>query len=263
MSWMLDAKEAAARDKRRIDRRNRPDRWWIRKGDTQRIVLIDDDPQPVYEHNPNLAGGWKNHFSCPNEPDSPCCKKLGRGYDKRRGYGRWTRYFYTMVDMRKWTDGGGRTREYEMKFLAAYYNSYERIETKRKRVGGLAGWVIEVHRDEKRNDPDIGGEHDPIKEVEDHEGLFNVATYNRRKISAMYDEAEASPEKMVELQKTFQVEFDDDGKLVRRVPAFNYATFLAPPSNEEIEDMLITMVGGSKGGGAGRSSDMAEEDIPF
>jgi hypothetical protein len=272
-SWMLEKKEAAAHDKRNRERMQLPDRFWVPKDERRRYVAIDDDPQPAFEHNPSLPGqGWNNHFSCPNTPNAPCCKKLGRRYDKRRGYGRWTRYFYTVVSMRSWTDQRGNVREFEMQFMAALYNSFDRLETKRQRKGGFAGWVVEAYRDSSRNDPDIGGEHEFLQEVTDHDALFAKAMYRGKKLSKWYNEAEQNAEKMVQLQRIFQVEFDEEGKLVRRVPAFNYAELLAPPTNEEIEDMLITMgSGGSSGGspsttsysGSGNGGEVAEDDIPF
>jgi len=271
-SWKLDKREAAAKDKRARERMQLPDRFWVPKDERRRYVAVDDDPQPAYEHNPSLPGqGWNNHFSCPNTPNSICCKKLGRRYDKRRGYGRWTRYFYTVVDMRSWTDQRGNVREFEMKFMAALYNSFDRLETKRQRKGGFAGWVIEAYRDSTRSDPDIGGEHELLQEVTDHDALFEKAMYRGKKLSKWYNEAEANAEKMVNLQRLFQVEFDEEGKLVRRVPPFNYDELLAPPTNDEIEDLLISMGsgGGSSSPKSGSSSvsnsggEVAEDEIPF
>lgn len=245
-----------------------PDRFWMPYSTTKDTVFVDDEGCGVYEHSPFIGGTRKGHwFTCP-EAGSECCEEFGSSYKDR-----YLIVWYTVVDCSEWEDSRGNKHQYYVKLFGAKYGTYEKLSTKKAEEGGFAGKMVRARRFKQQMEPGVGSEHNILRPVESQEGLFKVARYKGKLLSEMWDEAEQDEAKMETLRKLFSVQFDEDGKLVREVPPFNYDFVLRPPSEDHIRDLIERANKNSNrnngsGGGGGSSNEAGDsfaedEDIPF
>jgi hypothetical protein len=268
MGWMRSAKQMQKEEKEQREANRRPDRFWMKKSSNTDFVLVDavEDAACVFEHQYKQDGSWKNWMTCPNAPDSPCCEYLGR---KRRS----AVYYVTIVDMTEWTDGGGKKHKYEVKLFPAKGGTFEKLQTKeRERGSSLAGHVIKARRYSDQKSPGVGDEHEILREVDSQEGLWRVANFWGKTLPELWAEAEKDDAKMEALKKVFQLEFDAEGKLLKRVVPFNYEEILSPMEEDQVRRLLgrglDNMDDSASSGSSGSStssgqSDMDEDDVPF
>jgi hypothetical protein len=262
MSWYQSGYEGIGQEEARIQAQRGPNRIWIKGGTGKDLVLVDDEAFCIYEHNAKINGNWRNHHTCMRGFEDPCksCEELG---DRSRYY---TGYL-TTVDCSLWEDNKGNKYQYEVKLCGGKLGQLKKWKRKKEDKGALTMTKWKVHREDNTK-PSTGDEWEYDGEVKSPEKLFELANYRGKKLSDLWDEAEAEPAKMDVLKQTFQLEFDEEGKLIRKVVPFNYMEVLKPRGNQFVKDMLsgvsrdeaLGNTDDSKGSGG---SEGAEDDVPF
>lgn len=265
MSWLNTGYGSLKTEEKRQSEAQQPNRFWVPIGERREFVFVDDEPGSLYEHNPKLNGNWRNWLTClkdVNEAGCPACEILGEKTRYLAGY-------YTVVDVSKWTDKKGNVHQFEIVFFPAKYNTVKKLQRKKADAieagRTLATSLYRASRDGDK-EPAVGSEFEFIR-VADMDRLFEVALYRGKKISELYDKADADPAAMEALKRVFQLQMDGEGKIVRKLFPFNYFELLHPRSRKEME----VMVRGAKGNGdedrGGSSSEgmgsSGDEDVPF
>ena len=230
-----------------------------RPGEGLRKRQVRNTECAIYEHNFKANGNWLNWLTCLRgiEDSCPACEELGENNRYYVGY-------YSVVDTSKWTDKRGNEHQFEMQLLPAKLGSLKKFRRKKQdRIDaggtGLAGCLFRCTRDTDK-EPSIGGEFEFIREV-DMEKLFDLALYKGKKISELFDKAEANPDALKVLQKIFKVDLTDDGKPVRKIGPFNYVEVLHPLSMKDQKAALSGASTGDSGSSSGGAS--ADESVPF
>lgn len=260
MSWYNKGSDGIAKERARQDKRYGPPRFWVPVGEKREVVFIDDQPVCLYEHNPQIAGKWKNWFTClqgvVDRP--PCCTQLGP--DSRYYIG-----FYTIVQCTLWQDRAGNDHQYEQELFGAKITTLEMLEEKRverESDGGLVN-AIYMARRKKRTDATVGREHEFVRRVEDMDKLFSVTKYKGTLLSDLYRRAETNEEMMERLRRTFQVEFTEDGTLKRKIFPFNYVSLFEPRDPEDIRLLIGCVDRDSSSGGGDSNGARVDSNIPF
>jgi len=262
-SWYNTGYDGVSKEEARIQASRGPSRVWIKGGTGKDLVLVDGEPFCIYEHNAKIDGNWRNHHTCMRGFEDPClsCETLGAKSRYYCGY-------LTAVDCSLWEDKKGNKYQFEVKLIGGKLGQLKKWKRKQESreedgKGGLAMTKWKVFREDDTK-ASTGDEWEADGEVTKPEKLFEVANYRGKLLSEMWDEAEKEEPKMVALKKIFQLEFDDDGNLVRKVVPFNYMEVLKPRGNQFVKDMLRGAstdddTNSDKSGGAGGS----EDDVPF
>jgi hypothetical protein len=226
-------------------------------GQRRELVFIDEEPTTIYEHNWKAGNSWKNWTTCLRgiEDSCPCCEVLGETNRYYVGY-------YTAVDTSKWTDRRGNEHQFELILIGAKIGTLKKLRRKRQdrlddgATTALAGHLWRFTRDSDK-DPAVGGDYEYVREV-DLEKLFTLALYKGKKISEMFDKAEANSDSMKVLEKLFKIEKEGD-TLVRKLVPINYYQQLHPLS---VGDMRAAMNGVSPGGDQTEGARV-DTSIPF
>lgn len=260
-TWAQQGFDGTKKEEERLATMYGPNRVWLKPGTSQEFVFVDDTPFCFYEHNPKIDGSWKNWITClkdVSDGEVPCCEILGQNSRYYVGY-------LTVVDMSKWTDKKGNVHQYEVKLLPAKLKTLKKFKRKKEERGSLVGCIYRATREDDKS-ANVGDEFEFVKEA-DLAKVFDVANYKGTKLAEMYAKAMESPEQMNILQKIFTVPVVD-GKILPKVPMFNYFNIFEPKSPRDCRTALAgaTMdrddAPGGGGAAAGGSSG-ADEDIPF
>jgi len=263
MSWYEQGFDGVAKEEARLDALKTPKRLWIKGGQGRELVLLDDVPFCIFEHNAKVNGSWRNHHTCMRGFEDPCysCTELG---DRSRSY---TGYL-TCVDCSLWEDGRGNRHQYEVTLVGGKLNLIKKWRRKRdeSESGTLCLTRWHVHR-ESENEPATGDEWECRGPVKDPARMFELAVFRGKKLSEWWDDAEEDELKMKNLRRMFKVEFDpeDDGRLVRRVVPFNYMEVLKPRGNAFAKELLRGLDPAEPSGGSSGSGGTpgTAEDVPF
>ena len=265
MSWYGEGFDAdlVKQDKEEHKRKAGARRFWMPPGATSKVVFVDDQPAIFYEHQFKKGGSFKNWVTCKG-PAELCCEKL-------TNYERYLVAMFTIVNCTKWTDRDGKEHKFVLEEYPAKGNTRELLEMKKKQKGSLKNRLVTINRTGDKQ-PNCGNDFDFDREVNPDE-MFAEVEFRGKLLTKWFDEAEADEEKMAELKHWFAVDVDAEGKLVRKVPTFNYRAIHEPLPN----DMLLSALagfsardedgGGSGGGGGGSKASsggaVGEDDIPF
>jgi hypothetical protein len=268
MSWYSKGFDGLAREEARIQASQTPNRFWVPVGERREVVFVDDEPMQVYEHNPKMNGSWRNWFTCLRDIEDPCpaCDIFGEK----------TRYlvgFLTCVDVSKWVDKKGNAHQFELSFFAAKVGMMKKLKRKiedaKEAERSFAGSLYRASRDTDK-EPSSGSELEYIRAA-DTAKLFELAMYRGKKVSDLFDKAEQNAQLMEALKHTFQLKFDDTGKPVRELPAFNYLELLHPKPRKELAAMLKGAKQDSDDGDDNKSSGKKDQggerdgdnEVPF
>lgn len=261
--WAQMGFEGTKKEEERLATMYGPNRVWVKPGTSQEFVFVDDTPFCFYEHNPKIDGNWKNWVTClqsVSDGEVPCCEILGQNSRYYIGY-------LTVVDMSKWTDKKGNVHQYEVKLLPAKLKTLKKFKRKKEERGSLVGCIYRTTREDDKS-ANVGDEFEFVKDA-DLAKVFDAAYYKGTKLAEMYAKALESPEQMNILQKIFTIPLVD-GKILPKVPVFNYFSIFEPKSPRDVRVALSGASmdhdddddkGSGKSGAAGASG--AEEDIPF
>lgn len=262
-SWYNTGFQGMAQEQARLDSSYGPPRFWVKPGETKDLVFVDDEPVCIHEHNPKIDGKFQNAFTCVQgiHEDVVCCQKLGLQSRYYIGY-------LTIVDCSEWSDAKGNKHQFELKLIGAKLRTLKKFRRKKDDKGSLIGCMYRAAREDDKSSS-CGDEFEFQRKV-DMDKLFAAAAYKGKKLVDMWDAAESDGEKMVALQRTFQVKPDANGKLPRVVPLFNYLEVLKPKSPAELRILLgAAEVGGGDdrargaASGATRGSGVTSDDVPF
>lgn len=260
-SWYSTGYDAAHKEEARMQSMREPRRFWMPAGSSRQLVTVDEVPFNIREHNAKLNGNWRNWHTCNRGFEDSCfsCVTLG---EKTAAF---TAYL-TIVDCSEFVDKKGNKYQFEVKLIGGKLMTAKKWERKRSDLADeqltFAGMRWKVHRENDKA-PSTGDEWTASGPVTDHAKLFAVANYQGKKLSDLWDRAEQNEDAMKVLSATFQLQLDPNGKLVRRVPAFNYMELLKPKGNVYAKDLLNNATPSDdedEGSGGGKG---AEDDIPF
>jgi len=187
-----------------------------------------------------------------------CCQKLGPKSRYYVGY-------LTAVDCSAWKDQRGNTHQYEMRLVPLKLRSLKKFRRKKEDRGSLVGTLWHLHREDD-NAPTIGDDWDFQRDVEMGK-LFDLVCYRGKTLVEMWEEAEKDPEAMARVRRVFKIEPDEDGKLPRVIPAFNYFEILQPKQPKDLRLMLgaVEADDDKKAGGGPKapSGPARQDDVPF
>jgi len=232
---------------------SQPRRLWIKAGEYREIVMVDDDPLCVHEHNPKMNNRWDNWFTCLQgiADSAPCCEILGAN----------TRYYVgyvTVVDCSLYVDKKGNKHQYELKLLPAKLKTLKKFKRKREDRGSLVGAVFKATREDAKS-PSVGDEFEYMRQA-DMDKLFELTTFHGRKLTELYSAAMENPASLSTLKNIFQVSMDG-GKPIPKLNPFNYFEILKPKSPDEIRAMLKGATFDDAPGPT--SGESSVDDIPF
>ena len=251
-------------------------RVYLKYGESRDVIFVDDDPFRIWEHNWRGENKWKNWCTCKGDGCQSCAAKMKRYFI---GY-------YTVVDTSEWTDKKGVKHQFEMSFLCAKSTSLATIGAEvdlsnDPQIGrdGLKGSMYRLKRSTKEVNEKAPGIGDAMgfMRVGNMEKLFESAMFKGQLLTQWFDDADEDAEKLEALQNIFVVEKGENGKLIRKVPIFNYDAILTPLSDKDMKAKVSGVVpegddnynlgnqgnqqGGDHHGGGGFSQ--ADEDMPF
>lgn len=260
-SWYSTGFTSATASEKRDFTSYAPDRVWIPAGQSRDLVFVDDAAISFDEHNAYLNGSWKNWMTCAapitDEGEPDCCKILGRD-------SRYRVTMLTVIDCSKWTDKKGNTRQYEIKVLPAKYKTTQKLERKQgelaKEGKSLVGRLYKVVRETDKS-PAVGDEYEFTRDV-DMSKLFDLAMYKGKKLSDLFDQADASADAYAKLSRIFAISKGTDGKIVRKLVPFRYDAVFAPKSSSEIRESLTGYVR-KDDSSSGSSASVADDTVPF
>jgi hypothetical protein len=262
-SWYEQGFDGVDQEQRRLEEMQGPGRIWIPPGAAKELVIIDDEPVCLHEHNPKMNGSYRNWFTCLQgvSDEVVCCQVLGPQSRYYCGY-------LTVVDCTEWVDGKGNKHQFEMRLLQLKLKSLKKLRRKKEDKGALVGTMWKFLREDDSS-PICGDDWSHMRDV-DVAKMFSYVTYRGKKLSQLWDDAESNAEAMAKIKRTFQIDSGEDGKLPRIVPAFNYFQVLQPKAPKDLRLQLVgvekdddddkTKKGSSSGGGGG---SVKAEDVPF
>lgn len=273
MSWYNTGFNGVAAERERIALAQAADvdRFYMKEGAKAQIVLIDDDPFSFHEHQ-YFKNGDRDVLTCMSRvfPERPvCCQKLGDKSAYLVGY-------LTVLDCTPYPGKKDPSKvwQYGLKLFPAKIGTLETLKRKRDDLVSLVNRKCDVFRDSGTT-PNVGNEFTFKDEIpaDKLEAMFNVAQFKGKKLSDLFDEAERDSRAMQKLAQVFTLVKTEDGKLMRRIPVFNYAKMLAPKNPDEVVRILgggnvtsnyeeakgqrASGGGGGGGGGAGGTTDGA------
>jgi len=266
MNWYSTGYGGVAKEEQRIQSSQGPSRFWMPAGASKDIVLVDDDPFCVNEHNAKINNNWRNHHTCNKGLEETCfsCTHLGEKSKAFTGY-------LTMVDCSLWEDKKGNKYQYELKLIGAKLGLLKKWERKKKEKTSLVLSRWKVHREDDKK-ASTGDEWESMGVVEKPDKLFELANYRGKKLPEWWALAESKADIMAYVKHTFQVEVGEDGKLVREIPIFNYMELLAPRGNAWAKDLMsgttreeaMPEFGAAPAGASDTNGGIgAEDDVPF
>ena len=199
-SWFIQDEDMSAvqEEEKRQTRKYGPNRFYMRGGETKDIVLVDDNPACVYEHNPRINGHWRNWFTCLQnvEDDVVCCRKLGPETRYLAGY-------LTVVDCSKWVDKKGKEHQFDIKLVQGKIKTLKRWQRKKSEHDTLEGALFKVTREDGKS-PSCGDEWS-FQRLADTDKLFEHVKYKGKLLSELWAEAEQDEEKMENLMLVFDI----------------------------------------------------------
>lgn len=265
MSWYSTGFDGVEKEQQRLDSAVGPGRLWIPAGQQKDIVCVDDDPFCVHEHNPKMNGNYRNWMTCLRNAyeEVVCCQQLGPNSRYYCGY-------VTAVDCSKWTDQRGNEHQYEMRLIQLKMKALKKYRRKKDEKGSLVGTMWNFHREDNRS-PTCGDEWEFKRDV-DMEKLFNFVCYRGKKLSDLWAEAEEKAEAMERVKAWFNIKPDENGKLPRVIPVFNYMEVLKPMTPKdarlhlgsvEADDPSSFSDNDNKSSSNSNAGGVKQDDVPF
>ena len=261
-SWYSKGFEGNSKEQDRRDNRSRPDRFYLKDGQTKEGVFVDDIPVNLYEHNVKANGNWFNWTTCARGTIDvpPCCIILGED----------SRYYvsmFTICDLTGYTNREGKEFKYQLKLYPAKFKVSEKLKGKRAASkDGFAARKVTIGRFGD-NAPNTGDDFD-FNDPADMAKLFTLATFQGKSLEELYAKADSNEQSMNWLKKKFQLTddkgdllVDKKGKLLRVIRPFNYFEIFKPMEEAELKAHCSQLRG--YGGGNNSAPDLRTDEIPF
>jgi hypothetical protein len=169
----------------------------------------------------------------------------------------------------------GKVYQYGLKLFPAKMGTLSILQRKREELVSLVNKRCEIFRDATGKSPNVGNEFTFKDEVttDKLDAMFMVANYKGKKLADLFEAAERDEVAMKKLSFVFQLARDANGKLIRRIPPFNYEKLLSIRTPEETSRLLGGNVTGNYeeskrmslggGGGGGGDGGGTAEGAPF
>lgn len=257
MNWYNRGAAGAAQKQAQVEatRLRNVDRYYLGEGKEGALIAVDVDTFNINEHQFATPGAdrpdWKNFGTCTmGVSECAYCVKLGKP-------GR-PSFYLTSVDTVGWVgkDGAVMGRG-EMKLLGLNSQSFP----KWSRAGVTPGAKVVMARDAK-TDPTTGlpSRVTPASPTW-REDFFPHCTFRGKKLSEIFDRCETDSAYREAVSNVFLLETGPDGRILRRVPVFNYMKLLEPlplqAAAAHVAPAILLASKGktAKGGRAGGSND--------
>ena len=223
-------------DKARTESRSQPLRFFLNKGETKKIMFLDDEPQWAWEHSfrkgftKSGKPKWRR-VTCRRGLDGGC---PGCASDLMRVY----TGFLTILDLTGYKDSEGKRHKNIRKLLTVGVDDDDRFALWYKKNDGLTGWIVETTRFEKKKARAIGDDFEFVKRVDpfkDEEYFF----------TSRLDGGEKKPPEV-----------------------FDYAKILEPLSAEDMREYIRIDgrsydEGKSEGGDDDERPEGGDDDVPY
>jgi len=200
-------------------------RFFLRAEETKHIIMLDDVPFSIWEHNPTINGEFWHYFTCikginPEDPVCPMCmSRIKRMYT---GY-------ITILDATGWKDKKGNLVRYNRQLFPMTLKTLKRFNVAKDKKTSLVGAQFEITR----------------------------TSSDAVKVGDMWDfEDYVDPFKDEEYWFTSKLQ-------KKKMPPepFNYKEIFAPMSSAELKSIASGAGGGRyDGGGGGESSGGGDND---
>lgn len=261
MNWYNRGAAGAAQTQAKADsaRMRNVDRYYLGEGKQGALVAVDTEPFNINEHQFATPGperpDWKNFGTCvAGIGECAYCAKLAK-------MGRPT-FYTTAIDVVGWVgkDGAAMGRG-ELKLLGLNSQSFP----KWSRANIVPGAKVKMARDAKA-DPTTGLPESVTPPAPTwREDFFPHCSFRGKKLSEIYDRCEKEPAYREAVSNVFVLETGPDGRLLRRVPSFNYMKLLEPlpvaAAAAHVASAILTTAKG-KGAAKGRGGGGVQDD-PF
>lgn len=144
-------------------------RFFLKAGDTKKVIFMDDEPFAITEHNPTINGEFWHYFTCRKGVDAkdPVCPLCMIGDKAQRMY----TAFLTVLDASGWKNKDGDVVKYSRMLFPMTMKSFEKFNFYKNKYKdkGMVGACFELGRTGK-SDPKLGdnwdyeGHVDPYKD---------------------------------------------------------------------------------------------------
>ena len=135
-------------------------RLWMPKGQSKRVVILDDEPFCFWEHNPKINGKYKgNWFICRHGMPGGC--PLCNGSSKRYYIG-----FVTVIDVDGFTGKNGESVKNFRLLLPMKLDSLTLFAAKKERKTSLVNAMFELTRTDSDKSPGCGNDWDFLEYVD-------------------------------------------------------------------------------------------------
>lgn len=150
--------------KERERKRNLPRRFWLSKGESAQIILLDDTPACVWEYDVKVDGRFGNFFTCPKKETGK--HSILDSYKDQVQFNRHYIGFLTIIDCTEYTDKNGKKRFNTKKVLPITSQALDRFKQYKKNRGTLVGAKFIVSRSNAEKAERIGDTWDFIEKVD-------------------------------------------------------------------------------------------------
>lgn len=210
--WDTAAKVAAQQE---AARSSSTYRFGIKKGESSRVVFIDDAPTAIVEEHFIKIGGTKpTNVVCPGE-GCPLCAT-----DNRKS----TVYYFTIMERKQIDRDGKEAIVNPIRMLGAKAMTFEYLQRQHEKRDGLVGAVFEVSRSNRQQAAWVGD----VWEFEEKISKAEIKKLNPEAKPINFNEELLAPS--VEELKLMLT-----GELNSSAPAASATTTSAPVETEEVE----------------------------
>lgn len=135
-------------EENKAGRKNSAWRFFMKEGETKRLIFLTDDPPIIDEHQLKLDGKWGNHYTCLKNLGETC--PLCEAGDRPSTVG-----FYAIIDRTEFTKKDNTKGRDVVRVLAAKFSSLKLFKKYSQKYKGLVGIEFEVDRTGDKS-PNIG-----------------------------------------------------------------------------------------------------------
>lgn len=160
MAWYRKGTEGLRDDMDHSSKKDVVKRFWLKQGESRKIVFLDNLAFRFWEHNVCIDGSWKNWFVCLREnlgEECALCSSDNRPYFVG---------FYSVLDMTGYTDKKGVKHVNEKLLFPAKIPILEKLSRKDEKHGGLTGCIFDVTRGASAKSSAVGDDFDFVEKVE-------------------------------------------------------------------------------------------------
>lgn len=161
MGWYQKGVDDESLNKAKKESKRQPSRLWIPPTESKKIVMLDDEPFCIWEHQLKISGSWKNWFTCrkgadPKDPVCPLCVSKSNRYYVG---------FVTVLDVGGWENDRGEKIVNTRQLYPMRMKALEKFKIIKQRRTSLVGAMFEITRSNKDAET-TGDMFEFIKEVD-------------------------------------------------------------------------------------------------